>query len=312
MFAVSEVLAVTGKTHPGFWADFRKFFGRGLAILLPTVLTLWLLWQASLFVFATVAEPINRGIRLGTMQVMPNLFAPETGRRRWWHISEPAWWHVDAPSIERFQAGREARGLQRVSDAVVVRAIRGERFREQWGQHWYLEGTGLVVAIVLIYFAGLIVTNYLGRKLYHLFESTLSRVPVFKQVYPHVKQLVDMVLGDKPMAFKRVVLVQYPRAGLWTIGLVTSNAFTEMRRAAGGLDMVTVFIPSSPTPFTGYVINVARSEVVDIQMSIDQALRFVVTGGILTPDEKPGTLGRSDAGGAAAVDPARGLARPGG
>jgi uncharacterized membrane protein len=272
--------------RPGFRADFRKFFGRGLAILLPSVLTLWLLWQATLFVFAAVAEPINRGIRLGTMRVMPSLFAPESGAREWYHIQEPAWWHVDAEAVGRYQDGRESRGLLPVADALAVRDIRRERFGELWGQHWYLEGTGLVVAIVLIYFAGLVVTNYLGRKLYHVFERTLSKMPGFKQVYPHVKQVVDMIIGDKPMAFKRVVMVQYPRQGLWTLGLVTNSGFRELRRAVAVDQLLSVFIPSTPTPFTGFIINVPAADVVDMNMSIDQALRFVVTGGMLTPDDK--------------------------
>lgn len=273
------------KPRPGFWSDFRKFFGRGLAILLPTVLTLWLLWQAGMFVFATVAEPINRGIRLGTMRVMPSMFEPPTGPKRWWHIDQPDWWSVSPTAIERYQAARQGDGLLPLTETIAVRDIRRERFRELWGQHWFLEGTGLVVAIVLIYFAGLLVTNFLGRKLYAYFERSISKVPVFKQVYPHVKQVVDMVMGDKPMAFKRVVMVQYPREGIWTLGFVTSGGFGEARRTSANQDLLAVFIPSTPTPFTGWVINVPARDVIDMDITIDQALRFVITGGMLTPDD---------------------------
>lgn len=300
--------------RPGFWADFRKFFGRGLAILLPTVLTLWLLWQAATFVFAAVAEPINRSIRLATMQVMPNLFQPAGQPREWWHISQPEWWDVEPAAVAHYQSARESRGLKVVGQSLAIRDIRRERLRELWGQHWYLEGTGLVVAIVLIYFAGLLMTNYLGRKLYHLFERTMSKMPGFKQVYPHVKQVVEMVLGDKPMAFKRVVMVQYPRQGLWTLGLVTNNTFREMRRVAGESEMVSVFIPSTPTPFTGFIINAPSRDVVELSLTIDQALRFVITGGMLTPDDKQvagaaaaaGLVSRSGGG-----EPAKGAGGPG-
>ncbi len=273
--------------RPGFWGDFRKFFGRGLAILLPTVLTLWLLWQAGMFVFATIAEPINRGIRLATMRVMPDLFAQEGEPRAWWQIDQPPWWHVESGEIERYQGARQGRGLESLESSIAVRDIRRERFRELWGQHWYLEGTGLVVAIVLIYFAGLLMTNFLGRKFYAYFERSTSRMPGFKQVYPHVKQVVEMVMGDKPMAFKRVVMVQYPREGMWTLGLVTSGGFNEARRTSGSADVLAVFIPSTPTPFAGYVVNVPAKDVIDMDVTIDQALRFVVTGGMLTPDDKP-------------------------
>lgn len=290
------------KQRPGFWGDFRKFFGRGLAILLPTVLTLWLLWQAAMFVFATVAAPINRGIRLATMQAMPQLFVTPDQPRQWWHINEPAWWRVERKSIAQFQSTRETRGLLPLPEPVAIRDIRRERFSELWGQNWYLEGTGLVVAIVLIYFAGLLFTNYLGRKLYRIFEQWMSKMPGFKQVYPHVKQVVDMIMGDKPMAFKRVVLVQYPRPGLWTMGLVTNNSFREIRRAAGESEMVSVFIPSTPTPFTGFIINVPLRDVVEMSLTIDQALRFVVTGGMLTPDDK---LAAETPAGERSIDPGR-------
>lgn len=271
----------------GFWANFRKFFGRGLAILLPTVLTLWLLWHATVFVFATVAEPINRGIRLVTMRVMPDLFVEEGRPSQWWNISQPDWWRVDPPAILHYQAGREQRGLLHTTDDVAIRDIRRERFRELWSQHWYLEGTGLAVAIALIYVVGLLMTNFLGRAIYTTLEKWMTSVPVIKQVYPHVKQAVDMVMGEKRIAFKRVVLVQYPRQGLWTVGLVTSEAFREARRVAGSQRVLSVFIPSSPTPFTGYIINVPADEVMDTDVTIDQALRFVVTGGLLTPDDRP-------------------------
>lgn len=265
---------------------FRKFFARGLAILLPSVLTLWLLWQAAVFVFANVAEPINRGIRLGTMTVMPNLFAEDGQPRRWYNIQEPDWWRVDAIAISRFQSGREQAGLQPVDPELAIRNIRRARFREFWGQQWYLEGAGLVVAVALIYTAGLLVTNYLGRAIYTRVEKLIARIPGFKHIYPHVKQVVDMIMGDRPMAFKRVVLVQYPRQGIWTLGLATSDSFREVRQAAQADRMVSIFIPSTPTPFTGFIINVPAKDVVETTMTIDQAIRFVVTAGLLSPDDK--------------------------
>ncbi|MEZ6234453.1 MAG: DUF502 domain-containing protein [Phycisphaerales bacterium] len=250
------------------------------------MLTLWLLWQAAGFVFANVAEPINRGIRLTTMTVMPNLFAEGGEPRKWYNIHEPDWWRVDAIAISRFQSGREQLGLQPVDPAIAVRDIRRARFREFWGQHWYLEGAGLVVAVALIYTAGILVTNYLGRAIYTRVEKWIAQIPGFKQIYPHVKQVVDMVMGDRPMAFKRVVLVQYPRQGIWTLGLATSDSFREARRAAQADQMVSIFIPSTPTPFTGFIINVPAKDVVETTMTIDQAIRFVVTAGLLSPDDK--------------------------
>jgi uncharacterized membrane protein len=118
-----------------------------------------------------------------------------------------------------------------------------------------------------------------------MLEALIRRVPGFKQVYPHVKQLVDMVMGDKPMAFKRVVLVEYPSKGIWSLGLVTSGSLRTLSDRLGG-PCVAIFIPSTPAPFTGFTISVPEREVIDVPLSVDEALRFIITGGVLIPERQ--------------------------
>ena len=257
-----------------FWGDFRTFFGKGLAILLPSVVTLWLLWQAFGFVFNNVAAPINRGIRIAVIEVAPRVVSSS---------EMPAWYQVRPEQLENRKQEMGRLGRRVPTDAHLTSQIRREQFRDFWDDHWYLEATGLFVAIGLIYFSGLLLGNYLGKKMYARVEALISRVPGFKQVYPYVKQLVDMIMGDKPMAFSRVVLVQYPRNGIFTMGFVTSRSTRSIGEAAGG-SVLAVFIPTSPTPFTGFTINVFESEVIDLPLTMDEALRFVITGGVLVPD----------------------------
>jgi uncharacterized membrane protein len=267
-----------------FTGDFQRFFGRGLAILLPSVLTLWLLVQAFVFVYRAVAEPINAGIRMAVIEAVPQV-VDEGQLPRWFTVSPEV---ITARLEERERQGLE---LSRLSDGTfpearrqqIRREIRGDRLEEIWDRYWYLGGLGLLIAILLIYFAGVFVTNYFGRKLYGFFERLISKIPGFKQVYPHVKQVVDLVLGERAMAFNKVVLVEYPRRGIWTIGLVSGPATPEMHRRAKG-EVVTVFIPTSPTPFTGFTINCRKDELYEMEMTVDQALRFVITAGVLTPD----------------------------
>jgi uncharacterized membrane protein len=116
-------------------------------------------------------------------------------------------------------------------------------------------------------------------------ETLIARIPGFKQVYPHVKQVVNLIMGEQPMAFKRVVLVEYPRQGLWSVGLVTSASLRAVADHAGAA-VLSVFIPSTPTPFTGFVINVPESHVVDLPISVDEAIRFLITGGVLIPEHQ--------------------------
>lgn len=269
-----------------FASDFKQFFGRGLAILLPSIVTLWLLWQALAFVYANVAEPINRGVRVMVIWSAPR-FIDEADPPDWFVVTDD---QIRARLEQRGElpsdANERAAAIE-ANRAVIRQNIRRERLRAFWNEHWYLNVTGFVVAILLIYLAGLLLGNYIGRRVYARVERLIARIPGFKQVYPHVKQVVDLILGEKKMAFSKVVLVQWPRQGVWSIAFLTGNSVREIDKAAGG-HVVSVFIPNSPTPFTGFTMNVRKNEVIEMDMSVEEALRFIITAGVLSPDsDKP-------------------------
>lgn len=256
-----------------FMSDFRRFFGKGLAILLPTIVTLWLLWQAFVFVFDNVAQPINRATRLSVIWVVPQVMSEE---------DLPDWFSVTDAELTRTRISRDI--SDSTSDPALRREIRREYLRDFWEKHWYLNLTGLVLAIILIYLAGLLLGNIVGKSIYARLERLITQLPGFKQIYPHVKQLVDLVLGDKKMAFSKVVLVEYPNEGIWTVGFLTGNSLREIDEPAGG-GVVSVFVPTSPTPFTGFTINVLEDRAIPLSMTVDEALRFVITAGVLAPGD---------------------------
>lgn len=276
------------KDGKDFISDFRRFFGKGLAILLPSVLTLWILVQAYFFVDARVAQPINRGVREAVIHLVPQVL---NERQR------PEWYIVD--DTELVEAKAQYRTGATPSDAALRKVIRQEDFRQVWDAHWYFRFIGLGVAILLIYLAGVVLGGFIGRRVYGRIESFFMRLPIFKLVYPHVKQVVDLVLGERPMAFRRVALVEYPRKGIWTLGFVTNDAFKEAAEVAG-TDVLTIFIPTTPAPFTGFTITVPAAEVIDVAMTIDEAVRFMITAGVLVPDRTlaavSGTIPRDEAG----------------
>lgn len=258
-----------------FWSDFRRFFLRGLSVLLPTVLTLWLLFYAYRFVDGNVAEPINRGLRMLVLQAGDRVVGPS---------NMPSWMRVTEEEVENAKAERRRLGLAPAIDAAIRSDLRAARLRDYWNSRWWLRIIGLVVAIVLIYTVGRLLGGFFGRSIYARFDVMLSRAPVFKLLYPHVKQVVEFIFGENPkLAFKSVVLIEYPRKGVWTIGLATSSGVPAIE-ARAGRPCLTVFIPSSPTPFTGWTITVPRDEAHELDMTIDEALRFVVTGGVLGPE----------------------------
>ena len=262
-----------------FEGDFKKFFGRGLAILLPSILTLWILWQAFVFVFSNVAGPINAGTRAAIVWVVPRVVGEE---------DLPEWFVVTPEEVAKAR-NNESRGYRPgVTDKTIRDDLRREYLETYWEDHWYLNLTGLLVAILLIYLAGVLLSNFLGKRLYASLERLISRIPGFKQVYPHVKQMVDLILGEKKMAFRDVVLVEYPSAGIWTIGFSTGESIRQIDEHAGAR-VASVFIPTSPTPFTGFTINVVREKIVHLEnVSVEEALRFVITAGVLTPENPTG------------------------
>ncbi len=268
----------TTQSERTFTADFKRFFIRGLVVLLPTVLTLWIIVQAYRFVDKTIADPINDGLKAGLVQltsVWPPLkmaFDPNQDAIRTEHMMrygeppEPA----DVPDARR---------------AKVRTDLRAENIRLWWDDRWYMHFIGLIAAIVAVYIAGRLLGGFLGRRIYRKLEGAITTVPVVKQVYPYVKQIVDFLFSDeRPQKFSRVVIVQYPRKGIWSVGFLTGNAMKSIVRESG--DAVTVFIPSSPTPFTGYTIVVKRSEVIEIPLTVEEAIRYAVSAGVLVPDQQ--------------------------
>lgn len=267
-------------TQRTFFQDFRLFFFRGLGILLPSVITLGILIWAFGFMNSKVAAPINSVARQGVIWAMPRLV--EDHRL-------PDWMRATDAEISEYQAQRRRSGLKELPVAAAQAQVRAVQVREHWDSHWYLKGIGFLLAILLVYLAGVLVGNLIGRRVYHLLEKLITRVPVIKQVYPSVKQVTDFLLGGgdakRLPGSGKVVLVEYPRKGIWTVGLLTGSTMQSIQDTAG-VPCVTVFIPSSPTPFTGYTITVPTSEIRELSISLDEALRFIVSGGVLVPDSQ--------------------------
>ncbi len=280
-------------TKPTFASDFRTFFLRGLVVLLPTVLTLWLLVAAYQFVENKIAQPINAGIRQAVIFAAPRVLASDR---------MPRWFAVTDEQVSEARRERERLGQLVPSDAALRDHIRDTNFREWWEARWRFRVIGLVVAVILFYVAGVALGGFLGRRLYARFERSLTRIPIFKQIYPSVKQVVDFVFGQRQLAFNRVVLVEYPRRGMWAVGLVTGPSIRGADAIIGS-ESITVFIPSSPTPFTGYTVNVPRQDVRDVQISIDEAMKYLVSGGVLSATGDRPTI---SAAGRAATTPGSG------
>lgn len=261
----------------------RKFFLRGLAIILPTVLTIWLLVVAYQFVAERIARPINAGTKNLIVAFTPLPIVTETEM-------------LERQAEIQVMTGEEGTLLRREYNNALdpENWLRNETRRSKLNAWWQsirignwvvMDVIGLIIAIVLIYIIGVLVSGFIGRRIYHRGEELIGRVPLIRRVYPSVKQVTDFFVGennDPASKFNRVVAVQYPRKGIWSVGLVTGSTMQAIQDKAGS-PCLTVFIPSSPTPFTGYVITVPEGDTVDLPVTIEDALKFAVSLGVLVP-----------------------------
>jgi len=147
-------------------------------------------------------------------------------------------------------------------------------------------GTGVVVAIVIVFITGLVAANIVGRKLFDIGDSIVDRIPLVSSIYSAVKQVMRTVLDDGGQSFKRVLLVEYPRKGLWTLGFQTGVGVGEVQHRTDE-DVVTVFIPTTPNPTSGFVIMVPRADAIALDMSVEDGLKFVMSLGVVVPNWPP-------------------------
>ncbi|MCA9291797.1 MAG: DUF502 domain-containing protein, partial [Phycisphaerales bacterium] len=173
-------------TSRTFSSDFKRFFVRGLVVLLPSVLTLWIVVKAYQFVDTTIAQPINSGIKTALVQA--------TG---FWAPLQQSFDPSDEQLVEAIRKDNQARRVPLTPDRATAELgptvrtrLRAEAIRTWWGERWYMDLIGLMVAVIAVYIAGRLLGGFVGRTLYKKLEGLITQVPIFKQVYPYVKQVV--------------------------------------------------------------------------------------------------------------------------
>ncbi len=230
---------------------FKSYFLRGLAVLLPTILTIWIFVWGYSFIQDNISIHINQGL---------------------------VWLTVLAQGLD-------------YQDEVA---------REVWEKFW-LKGwhsiAGFLIALVSVCVLGAILASVVGRALWRMIEKFIMNTPFLRRVYPYIKQITDFLLTqeEQKKMFSRVVAVEYPRKGIWSIGFVTGSGIEKVVENVKK-EFLTVLIPTSPTPFTGFVIMVPKKQTIELDMTIEEALRFAVSAGVIAPDrERAAALPRAEA-----------------
>jgi len=146
-------------------------------------------------------------------------------------------------------------------------------------------GVGLLIGALLITLIGAIAAGFMGRYIIRLGEAILNRMPVVRSIYGATKQILETVISTQSDAFREVVLVEYPRRELWVIGFVTGNTKGEVAGRIGS-PMVNVFVPTTPNPTSGFLLFCPREDVIFLKMTVEEAVKLVVSGGIVTPPDR--------------------------
>jgi uncharacterized membrane protein len=148
-----------------------------------------------------------------------------------------------------------------------------------------IPGLGVALAVFLVIATGMIVANLLGRRLVAAWESLLSQIPLVRTLYKGIKQIMEAVLATDAKSFRKVLLVEYPRKGLWSVAFMTSDGLGEVQEKTAA-DVISVFIPTTPNPTSGFVIMVAQSEAIELDMSVEDGLKMIISMGVVIPKSK--------------------------
>jgi len=143
-------------------------------------------------------------------------------------------------------------------------------------------GFGVILSIIIILFTGMIAANLLGGKLVALWELILSRIPLVRSVYAAVKQLTETLFSSSGQSFRKVLMIEYPRKGAWTLAFQTGTEIGEAQRKTGE-EVVNVYVPTTPNPTSGFFLMIPKKDVIELDMSVDEGLKMIISMGVVVP-----------------------------
>ncbi len=148
---------------------------------------------------------------------------------------------------------------------------------------FHIPGIGVVITLLIIFLTGLLAANFFGSRLVAMGDRFISRIPIVRTVYMGVKQITQTLFTPGGQSFRKVFLVEYPRAGTWTIAFQTGDAAIEVLQKLNEEQMISLYVPTTPNPTSGFLLMVPRKNTIELNMGVDQALKFVISLGVVQP-----------------------------
>lgn len=274
---------------PAHRHPFRRAVFRGMGLVLPPILTIVIFVWAAQTVQVYVLEPVTRLARDTLVWQLAEIHTELPGATALVNDATIVEWHgrqykrtgadefvpLEVYSLVRKQA--VARSVPLTAEGIYGRYVELTYLRP-----WIVVPVFLVVFLLAMYVVGRFLAAGIGRVLWNLCERLIDRLPLVRNVYSSVKQVTDFVVNDREVEFTRVVAVEYPRKGIYSLAFVTGEGMRDVCQQAGDA-VVSILIPTSPMPVTGYTMMVAKSELIDLDLTVDQALQFIISCGVVIP-----------------------------
>jgi len=284
MSAPDPQIVSAKKVHP-----FRSAVIRGLGVLTPPLLTvvilLWVINTTRIYLL----EPVSMGVREGIVwclsgEIRDGLTVTDAANRialvdgiPYQEIADGRF--VPLSVYERVQNHTENEQIPHTAKGVYQRYVEVTYLQPQYAIPCFL-----AIFILLVYMLGKFMAAGIGGFLGDRFDLAIQRLPLVRSVYKAVKQVCDFFFSEKQIQFKRVVAVEFPRPGMWSMAFVTSDGLSDIRAAANDA-VLGVFIPSSPMPVSGYALTVLKREAVDLNITIEEAIQYLVSCGLVMPQK---------------------------
>ena len=157
-----------------------------------------------------------------------------------------------------------------------------QQYRPEEWLGFSVPGLGLILTLLVLLVTGLLAANIVGRSMVGLWESLLDRIPVVRSVYSAAKNFAEIVFSDSGQSFKKVLLIEYPRKGIYSLAFQTATNLGEVQ-ARMGEEMICTFVPTTPNPTSGYIIIVPKKDIIELDMEIDEALKMIISLGVVIP-----------------------------
>jgi len=165
-----------------------------------------------------------------------------------------------------------------------------EQYRPETLLGFAIPGLGIILTVLVVFITGLLAANFVGRSMVGIWESLLNRIPIVRTVYSGAKNFAEIVFSDSNESFKKVLLIEYPRKGIYSLAFQTATNLGEVQGRTGE-DVVCTFLPTTPNPTSGYIIIVPKKDIIELDMEIDEAFKMIVSLGVVVPTWRKDQIG---------------------